>query len=190
MLARCRPDVVIVDLEAPSGAGLDLCRWIRERHGALIIALATRSDGEDRIAALEHGADDCLTKPFAAGELLARLDALLRRAPQQESVRRLQVGDLLLDSDQRAVSVGSRKVDLRQREFDLLLELARNAGRVLTREELLGRVWRDSRSRGGETLDVHVHRLRAKLSAGSVSGKFIETVRGVGYRLHDDVACP
>ncbi|MCM8745150.1 response regulator transcription factor [Thermomicrobium sp. CFH 73360] len=175
-----RPDLVILDLLLPGAHGRDVCRAIRTRHATPILMLTALDDERDIVEGLDLGADDYVTKPFKPNELLARVRALLRRA-SGPPVRELAVGDVRIDRESREVFIGNEPVTLRPREFDLLVALASQAGRVVPRRRLLQQVWgtqfldEDSR-----TLDVHVNRLRQKLERSTLR---IESVRGVGYRL-------
>jgi DNA-binding response OmpR family regulator len=148
-----------------------------------ILILTARDDETDRIIGLELGADDYVTKPFSPRELVARVRAVLRRSePDPFETRVIRLGDVEVDLRRRAVSVAGRHVPMRQLEFELLAELARNAGQVVSRNRLLGRVWGLSFAGGTRTVDVHVAQVRKKLGRPGL----IETVRGVGYRARDD----
>jgi DNA-binding response OmpR family regulator len=179
------PDLVVLDLMLPEVDGLEVCRRLRADRvtSALpIIMLTAKADEVDRVVGLEMGADDYLVKPFSPRELAARVRALLRRVRQRETPRALSVGTLTLDADRHLVTAGGQPVPLTPKEFDLLRALLESAGRVLSREQLLARVWGYARADEIEsrTVDVHVRRLRAKLG---VEGRRIATLKGVGYRF-------
>lgn len=175
-----RPDLVILDLLLPGTHGRDVCRAIRIRHATPILMLTALDDERDIVEGLDLGADDYVTKPFKPNELLARVRALLRRA-SGPPVRELAVGDVRIDRESREVFIGDEPVILRPREFDLLVALASQVGRVVPRRRLLQQVWgTEFLDEGSRTLDVHVNRLRQKLERSTLR---IESVRGVGYRL-------
>ena len=180
-----RPDLVVLDLMLPGTDGLSVCRWIRA-HGSLpIIMLTARGEEADRIVGLELGADDYVTKPFSPRELVARVRAVLRRAdPPPPDAGSLEVGDLAIDLRTRRVTLAGAELELRTLEFELLAELARNAGQVVTRDRLFDRVWGGPFAGGTRTVDVHVAQLRKKLGRPEL----IRTVRGYGYRLLADAA--
>ena len=190
-LARVRsapPDLVVLDLMLPGMDGLEVCRRLRgdPATAALpIIMLTAKADEIDRVVGLEMGADDYLAKPFSTKELVARVRAVLRRARPGETARALTVGGVSLDPSRHAVIVGGRPVELTPKEFDLLHALLAAAGRVLSREHLLNRVWGYARADEIEsrTVDVHIRRLRAKLGAEE---RRIATIKGVGYRFETD----
>jgi two-component system phosphate regulon response regulator PhoB len=187
-LARLRagvPDLVVLDLMLPGIDGLELTRRVRAEPawaGLPIIMLTAKADEVDRVVGLEMGADDYIAKPFSPKELLARVRAVLRRAKPADGGRVLSGGDVVLDPARHRVTVAGVEVDLTPKEFDLLHALMASAGRVLSREFLLNRVWGYARADEIEsrTVDVHVRRLRAKLGA---TGRRIATVKSVGYRF-------
>jgi len=179
---RRRPRIVVLDLGLPDADGLDLCRSLREGGDVPILILSARDEEVDRIVGLELGADDYVTKPFSPRELVARVRAVLRRvepAPRESPV--LEVGELRVDVQARSATFEGSQLALRTLEFELLAELARQPGRVVTRARLLDRVWGMSFAGGTRTVDVHVAQLRKKLGHPGL----VETVRGVGYRLVD-----
>jgi DNA-binding response OmpR family regulator len=179
---RRRPRFVVLDLGLPDVDGFELCRQLRGGCDVPILILTARDEEADRVIGLELGADDYLTKPFSPRELVARVRAVLRRAePAPPESRIIEVGELLIDLRTRGATFAGSQLALRTLEFDLLAELARNAGRVVRRDELLDRVWGLSFAGGTRTVDVHVAQLRKKLRRPDV----IHTVRGVGYRLLD-----
>ena len=179
---REQPRFVVLDLGLPDGDGLDLCQRLRGNDDVPILILTARDDETDRIVGLELGADDYVTKPFSPRELVARVRAVLRRAEAVSlDAEVLECGDVAIDFRSHSVTVAGTPVTLRTLEFDLLGELMRNAGRVVSRDRLLERVWGFSFAGGTRTVDVHVAQLRRKLGRP----KLIRTVRGVGYRIVD-----
>jgi DNA-binding response OmpR family regulator len=182
---RRRPRFVVLDLGLPDVDGFELCRTLRTKGNVPILILTARDEEVDRVIGLELGADDYLTKPFSPRELVARVRAVLRRAePAPPESRVIEVGDLRLDLRTRSATFAGSSLALRTLEFELLAELARHAGQVLTRERLLDRVWGMSFAGGTRTVDVHVAQLRKKLGRPNL----IQTVRGFGYRLLDQHA--
>jgi DNA-binding response OmpR family regulator len=177
---RQKPRVVVLDLGLPDFDGFELCRRLRGDADVPILILTARDEEADRIIGLELGADDYVTKPFSPRELVARVRAVLRRVePTLADAQLIELGDLRIDLRSRTVRIGETTVELRTLEFELLAELARNAGQVVTRDRLLDRVWGLSFAGGTRTVDVHVAQLRKKLGRRHL----IKTVRGVGYRL-------
>ncbi|MBX3191506.1 MAG: response regulator transcription factor [Labilithrix sp.] len=171
--------LVLLDWMLPELDGLEACRRIRASGNTVpIVMLSARADVGERVLALDAGADDYLTKPFHLEELLARARAALRRASTE--ARTLTIGALRIDLVEHVVRVAEAIIDLTPREFALLALLARSAGRVVSRRDILERVWRTSRDLGSNVLEVHVKNLREKLGAAAPT---IETVRGAGYRL-------
>jgi two-component system copper resistance phosphate regulon response regulator CusR len=183
-LRRAEPDVLIIDLGLPDTDGLDLMARLRASGvTAPFLILSARRSVQQRVLGLERGGDDYLTKPFALAELLARLRALRRRAqPGTGEPVRLQVGDLTLDLIRRQASRGEATLQLSPQEFALLEFLCRHAGRVVTRSMILDQVWRVRFDPGTNVVDVHIHRLRAKVDRAA-GPTLIRTVRGIGYVL-------
>jgi DNA-binding response OmpR family regulator len=182
-LARRPPDLVLLDLSLPDGDGRDLCRELRGSH-VPIIMLTARGTELDRVTGLELGADDYVVKPFSGAEVVARIRAVLRRAALAARPEGpIEVGDLVVDPGSRRAQVGDDELDLSRKEFDLLAELARNAGTVVTREELMSRVWDENWFGSTKTLYVHVGWLRRKLGDDPADPSYLHTVRGVGFRL-------
>jgi DNA-binding response OmpR family regulator len=174
------PRFVVLDLGLPDVDGFELCRRLRASGDVPILILTARDEEVDRIIGLELGADDYLTKPFSPRELVARVRAVLRRAePGERGV--IEIGDLVVDLRTRTATFAASPLSLRTLEFELLAELARNAGHVVKRSLLLDRVWGISFAGGTRTVDVHVAQLRKKLGRPEL----IQTVRGIGYRLLD-----
>jgi two-component system, OmpR family, phosphate regulon response regulator PhoB len=182
------PDLVVLDLMLPGMDGLEVCRRLRADPATAalpIIMLTAKADEVDRVVGLELGADDYLAKPFSTRELVARVRAVLRRARPGDPARALAGGGVRLDLSRHAVTVAGTPIELTPKEFDLLHALLAAAGRVLTREHLLNRVWGYSHADEIEsrTVDVHIRRLRAKLGAEE---RRIATIKGVGYRFDPD----
>lgn len=181
-----RPDLVVLDLMLPDISGFEVCRRIRAFTTIPVIMLTARGEEIDRVLGLEVGADDYLAKPFSFRELLARIHAMLRRvqldrqAPQPQLVN---MGQINLDPVARRVFKGDQEVQLSAREFDLLAALIKNAGRAMSRDELIKLVWGDDWVGDQRTLDVHVRWLRLKIEDDPASPIYIQTVRGFGYRF-------
>jgi DNA-binding response OmpR family regulator len=176
------PSLIVLDLMLPDLDGIDVCRRVRQRSDVPILMLTARDDDVDKIIGLEVGADDYLTKPFNPGELVARVKSILRRAnPERRELESacLELGDLTIDAGRREVTVGNEEVQLAPKEFDLLWELLDHRGLVLTRDQLLERVWGYTFAGDTRTVDVHVRQLRRKLGEASP----IVTVWGVGYKV-------
>jgi len=179
------PDLIILDLMLPELDGLSVCRMVRRDSNVPIIMLTARGTEMDKITGLESGADDYVVKPFSLGEMLARVRANLRRAANEPRAptTRLQAGDLTLDLLARKAQLGPTELKLSYREFELLAELMRNQGAVLTRDLLLTRVWGYDYVGDSHTVDVHVRWLREKIETDPSTPQRITTVRGVGYRF-------
>ncbi len=181
-VARSQPALIVLDLMLPDIDGIDVCRRIRQKHEVPILMLTARDEDVDKIIGLEVGADDYLTKPFNPRELIARVKSILRRsAPERREpeTKQLQHGDLSIDAGRREVKVGDEEIQLAPKEFDLLWELLDHRGVVLTRDQLLERVWGYTFAGDTRTVDVHVRQLRRKLGDASP----IVTVWGVGYKV-------
>jgi two-component system OmpR family response regulator len=174
-------DIVLLDVMMPGIDGLEVCRRLRAKSAVPIVMLTARGDETDRVVGLELGADDYLAKPFSPRELLARIRAVLRRAMPDSAREQLAVAGVSIDVGSREVKVDGRVIDLTGLEFDLLLALARRAGKVVPREALLSLAGRDDVVVGERTVDVHVSHLRSKLGDDSRAPRLIKTVRGVGY---------
>jgi two-component system response regulator MprA len=187
-LTDTRPDVMVLDVMMPYVGGLDVCRTLRERKDRLpILVLTARDEVGDRVAGLDAGADDYLTKPFALEELRARLRALLRRATPErpDEAEQLTYGDLVLDPAARTVARGDRPIELTRTEFALLELLMRNPGRPLQRDVIMDRVWGWESEPTSNSLEVFIGYLRRKTEAAG-EPRLIHTVRGVGYVLRTD----
>jgi two-component system OmpR family response regulator len=181
-------DVILLDLTMPGMDGLEVCRKIRENSAVPIVMLTARGDETDRVVGLELGADDYLPKPFGPRELLARIRAVLRRTSPAAHSEKVRVRDLELDIGSRQVTVAGRSVELTALEWDLLLALARRAGRVVPRDTLFNLAGRSDTVVNDRTVDVHISHLRSKLGDDSRKQSRIRTVRGVGYVLVKDSA--
>jgi len=183
------PDLIVLDLSLPDMSGLVVCEELRAWYEGPIVVLSVRDADADKIAALDLGADDYLTKPFSAGELLARIRAHLRRTSGAEaSVREIRSGGLVIDLAKRYVTVDGEAVHLTRTEFDILAELARNADRVVTSRALLNTVWGPDYVSDTQTLRVHVSHLRQKIDPKGGAARYILTEPGVGYRFAGDEA--
>jgi DNA-binding response OmpR family regulator len=176
-------DLVLLDVMMPGLDGLEVCRRIRAKSNLPVLMLTARGDETDRVVGLELGADDYIPKPFSPRELLARIRAVLRRAQPEQATDHIAAGDVTLDVAGRIVRVAGKPVELTGLEFDLLVALARRAGRVVPRDVLLELAGRGDVAVGDRTVDVHVSHLRQKLGDDPKSPKIIKTVRGVGYVL-------
>lgn len=181
---RNSPDVVLIDIMLPGIDGFELCRTLRRTSAVPIVMVTARNDTHDIVAGLEAGADDYLTKPFAAKELSARIRALLRRIRPSTTRRTHMVfGELVLSPEEGKVTRSGVEIHLTKTEFRLLCELAENAGKVFSRENLLDRVWGYDYFGDGRLVDVHIRRLRTKIEADPANPRYVVTVRGLGYRL-------
>jgi two-component system, OmpR family, response regulator RegX3 len=185
---RIEPDLVLLDLHLPDGDGRDVCRTLRARSRVPIIILTARGTETDRIVGLELGADDYVVKPFSGAEVIARMRAVLRRtqaaAPAEDTPEPpVTIGGLHVDLAARRATLEGEELTLSRKEFDLLAELVRNAGRVVTREALMDRVWDENWFGSTKTLDVHVRWLRGKLGETAETARYLQTVRGVGFRF-------
>ena len=182
-----RPALVLLDVMLPRMSGIDVCREIRAKSRVPIIMLTARDAEIDTVVGLEVGADDYVTKPYRVRELVARMRAVLRRAPGDTvgelSASVVTVGDVTLDPDEHTVSVGGEALNLPLKEFELLHVLLVNAGRVLPRDTLIDRVWGSDYVGDTKTLDVHVKRLRSKIEPDPASPRHLVTVRGLGYKF-------
>jgi two-component system, OmpR family, response regulator RegX3 len=180
-----KPDLVLLDVMLPRMSGIDVCRQLRKRTRVPIIMVTAKGAEIDTVVGLEVGADDYVTKPYRLRELVARMRAVLRRVPEQRTVSTgevLQVGDVTLDPERHEVTIRGEPAQLPLKEFELLELLLENAGRVLTRETLIDRVWGTDYVGDTKTLDVHVKRLRSKVEDDPASPSRIVTIRGLGYK--------
>ena len=183
-----RPDLVLLDVMLPKVNGIDVCRELRMKSRVPIIMVTAKATEIDAVVGLEVGADDYVTKPYRLHELVARIRAVLRRGRPMDdddvgTDAALEVGDVRLDPDRHEVTVRGQAVDLPLKEFELLELLLTNAGRVLTRETLIDRVWGSHYMGDTKTLDVHVKRLRSKIEDDPSAPRRITTIRGLGYKF-------
>jgi DNA-binding response OmpR family regulator len=187
VIGEVGPDVIVLDLMLPGIDGLEVARRVREDDDPYIVMLTARSDEVDRIVGLRVGADDYVTKPFSPNELVARIQAMLRRprraAPATAAVRRF--GELTVDPAAREISVAGEPVELTRLEFDLLDTLSAEPRVVFSKEQLLDRVWGSSAYRDDHVVAVHIANLRRKLGDTSDEPRYVRTVHGVGYRMVD-----
>ena len=183
------PDLVLLDLNLPDGDGRDVARELRSRSRVPIIMLTARGTETDRVVGLEIGADDYVVKPFSAAEVVARIRAVLRRTAESgpngdaAQAEPIEIGELRIDPAARRVVLAGEEVELSRKEYDLLLALAARAGTVVTREDLMSEVWDENWFGSTKTLDVHIGWLRRKLGDDAAEPRWIETVRGVGFRF-------
>ncbi len=179
------PDLVLLDLMLPGLSGTEVCRQIRTRSNVPIIMLTAKDSEVDIVVGLELGADDYVTKPYSTRELLARMRAVLRRRTEDDPADSgvLQVGGIRMDVERHTVSVDGSETPMPLKEFELLELLLRNAGRVLTRGQLIDRVWGSDYFGDTKTLDVHIKRIRSKIERVPSTPEVLVTVRGLGYRI-------
>ncbi|MYM20496.1 response regulator [Brevibacterium sp. 5221] len=178
-------DLVLLDLMLPGASGTEVCRSLRAKSNVPIIMLTAKDSEIDKVVGLELGADDYVTKPYSSRELLARVRAVLRRNAEAdgESDSVLEAGGVRIDVDRHVVSVRGTDLSLPLKEFELLEMLVRNAGRVMTRVQLIDRIWGQDYVGDTKTLDVHIKRLRAKIEVEPSDPKLLITVRGLGYKF-------
>ncbi|GGM15267.1 response regulator transcription factor [Nakamurella endophytica] len=182
---RSGADIVLLDLMLPGMSGTEVCRQLRAKGSVPVIMVTARDSEIDKVVGLELGADDYITKPYSSRELVARIRAVLRRGaePEEPAESVLVAGPVRMDVERHVVSVQGTEVALPLKEFDLLEYLMRNTGRVLTRGQLIDRVWGADYVGDTKTLDVHVKRLRAKIEPDPAAPRYLITVRGLGYKL-------
>ncbi|MER7013261.1 response regulator transcription factor [Saccharopolyspora sp. NPDC000359] len=178
-------DIVLLDLMLPGMSGTDVCKQLRQRSSVPVIMVTARDSEIDKVVGLELGADDYVTKPYSARELIARVRAVLRRRGEAEELQPqvLTAGPVRMDVERHVVTVDGEDVNLPLKEFDLLEYLLRNVGRVLTRGQLIDRVWGADYVGDTKTLDVHVKRLRSKVEPNPAEPRYLITVRGLGYKF-------
>jgi two-component system response regulator RegX3 len=179
-------DLILLDLMLPGLSGTEVCRQIRTKSSVPIIMLTAKDSEIDKVVGLELGADDYVTKPYSSRELIARIRAVLRRGEIQDAgldETTLEVGPVRMDTDRHIITVNGEVVAIPLKEFELLEYLMRNAGRVLTRIQLIDRVWGSDYVGDTKTLDVHIKRLRAKIEKDPANPEYIQTVRGMGYKM-------
>ena len=182
---RAGADLVLLDLMLPGLSGTEVCRAIRQRSNVPVIMLTAKDSEIDKVVGLEIGADDYVTKPYSSRELLARIKAVLRRLSEPEDLlpATIESGPVRMDVERHIVTVRGEATQLPLKEFELLEMLLRNTGRVLTRMQLIDRVWGSDYVGDTKTLDVHVKRLRAKIETDPAEPRHIVTVRGLGYKF-------
>jgi two-component system response regulator RegX3 len=185
---RAGADLVLLDLMLPGLSGTEVCRAIRQRSNVPVIMLTAKDSEIDKVVGLEIGADDYVTKPYSSRELLARIKAVLRRLAEPEDLlpATIEAGPVRMDVERHIVTVAGEPTQLPLKEFELLEMLLRNTGRVLTRMQLIDRVWGSDYVGDTKTLDVHVKRLRAKIEPDPADPRHIVTVRGLGYKFETD----
>ncbi|GAA2167753.1 MULTISPECIES: response regulator transcription factor [Intrasporangiaceae] len=185
---RSGADLVLLDLMLPGLSGTEVCRAIRARSNVPVIMLTAKDSEIDKVVGLEIGADDYVTKPYSSRELLARIKAVLRRLAEPEDLlpATIEAGPVRMDVERHIVTVSGQPTALPLKEFELLEMLLRNTGRVLTRMQLIDRVWGSDYVGDTKTLDVHVKRLRAKIEPDPADPRHIVTVRGLGYKFESD----
>ncbi|MGJ3508842.1 response regulator [Enemella sp. A6] len=181
---RVGADIVLLDLMMPGLPGTEVCRQLRSRSSVPVIMVTARDSEVDKVVGLELGADDYVTKPFSHRELVARIRAVLRRGQDVELLSDIvEAGGVRMDVERHEVSVDGQRVKLALKEFELLEMLLRNAGRVMTRGQLIDRIWGADYVGDTKTLDVHIKRLRSKIEADPSSPRYLVTVRGLGYKF-------
>ena len=183
---RAGADIVLLDLMLPGMSGTDVCKQLRARSSVPVIMVTARDSEIDKVVGLELGADDYVTKPYSARELIARIRAVLRRGVEAEDIGAdtvMEAGPVRMDIERHIVSIDGEHIALPLKEFELLEYLMRNKGRVLTRGQLIDRVWGSDYVGDTKTLDVHVKRLRSKIEADPANPARLVTVRGLGYKL-------
>ncbi|RNI23806.1 response regulator transcription factor [Flexivirga caeni] len=182
---RSGADLVLLDLMLPGMSGVDVCRVLRQKSSVPVIMLTAKDSEVDKVVGLEIGADDYVTKPYSARELLARVKAVLRRGQETDELlpSTLDGGPVRMDVERHTVVVSGKPTSLPLKEFELLEFLLRNTGRVLTRSQLIDRIWGSDYVGDTKTLDVHIKRLRAKIEPDPGDPRYIVTVRGLGYKF-------
>ena len=183
---KVSPDLVLLDIMLPEVSGTEVCRQIRAKSNIPIIMLTAKDTEVDKVVGLELGADDYIVKPYSKAELVARIKAVLRRGLSEHTSADggvITAGPVTIDVDRHAVSIGGENISLPLKEFELLEFLVRNSGRVLTRTQLIDRVWGSDYFGDTKTLDVHVKRLRAKIEKDPANPTYIQTIRGLGYKF-------
>ncbi|HEY0903110.1 MAG TPA: response regulator transcription factor [Marmoricola sp.] len=181
---RAGADIVLLDLMLPGMPGTEVCRQIRQTSSVPVIMVSAKDDEVDKVVGLELGADDYVTKPYSPRELVARIRAVLRRGHEPDlAPTTLEAGPVRMDVDRHTVSIAGEDVRLPLKEFELLEMFLRNPGRVLTRGQLIDRVWGSDYVGDTKTLDVHVKRLRTKIEPNPAEPRLLTTVRGLGYKL-------
>jgi two-component system response regulator RegX3 len=179
------PDLVLLDLMLPEVSGTDVCKHIRSKSSTPVIMLTAKDTEIDKVVGLELGADDYVTKPFSTRELLARIRAVMRRGGEVEldAIGAIEGGPIRMDVERHTLTVNGVSVPMPLKEFELLEFLMRNSGRVLTRGQLMDRVWGSNYVGDGKTLDVHIKRIRSKIEPDPANPVYLSTIRGLGYRF-------
>jgi two-component system response regulator RegX3 len=182
---KSEPDLVLLDWMLPEMPGIEVCKYIRTKSSVPVIMLTAKDTEVDKVVGLELGADDYVTKPFSTPELLARIRAVLRRGGDIDipNASVIENGPIRMDIDRHTISVNGEDVSMPLKEFELLEYLMRNSGRVLTRGQLMDRVWGSNYHGDGKTLDVHIKRIRSKIEPDPANPIYLTTVRGLGYRF-------
>jgi len=182
---KSAPDLVLLDWMLPEFPGIEVCKYIRTKSSVPVIMLTAKDTEVDKVVGLELGADDYVTKPFSTAELLARIRAVLRRGVDIEipNAAVIEIGAIRIDLDRHTISVNAEEISMPLKEFELLEYLMRNSGRVLTRGQLMDRVWGSNYHGDGKTLDVHIKRIRSKIEPDPANPIYLTTVRGLGYRF-------
>ena len=183
---KYNPDIILLDLMLPGMSGTDVCKSIRAKSNVPIIMLTAKDAEVDKVVGLEVGADDYVTKPFSSPELIARIRAVLRRGSSEPRVVDedvIELGPIKLDIARHSVQVNNQEVTMPLKEFEVLEYLMENSGRVLTRGQLMDRIWGSNYVGDGKTLDVHIKRLRSKIESDPANPKLLHTVRGLGYKF-------
>ena len=186
--AKTNPDLILLDLMLPEVSGTEVCRQIRAKSQVPIIMLTAKDTEVDKVVGLELGADDYVVKPYSKAELVARIKAVLRRNNADAFVNQggsISAGPVVIDVERHQVSINGENIALPLKEFELLEFLVRNSGRVLTRTQLIDRVWGSDYFGDTKTLDVHVKRLRAKIEQDPANPVYIQTIRGLGYKFEN-----
>ena len=186
--AKTNPDLILLDLMLPEVSGTEVCRQIRTKSQVPIIMLTAKDTEVDKVVGLELGADDYVVKPYSKAELVARIKAVLRRNNADAFVNQggsISAGPVVIDVERHQVSINDENIALPLKEFELLEFLVRNSGRVLTRTQLIDRVWGSDYFGDTKTLDVHVKRLRAKIEKDPANPVYIQTIRGLGYKFEN-----
>ena len=184
--AKTNPDLILLDLMLPEISGTEVCRQIRVKSQVPIIMLTAKETEVDKVVGLELGADDYVVKPYSKAELVARIKAVLRRQGSDstnEPSGSISAGPVVIDVERHQVSINDQLISLPLKEFELLEFLVRNSGRVLTRTQLIDRIWGSDYFGDTKTLDVHVKRLRAKIEKDPANPVYIQTIRGLGYKF-------
>ena len=191
MVHREKPDLILLDIMLPEKNGFEICRELREEGNKTpIIMMTAKTEESDKVMGLDYGADDYISKPFGIREMMARIKAVLRRyevnVPVEEKISTdtiLKAGDLIINVERHEVTAAGRRVELTLKEFELLQYLMENRGHVYSRDQLLNNVWGIDYTGETRTVDVHIRHLRQKLSEGNNEDKYIETIRGKGYKI-------